>query len=137
MAKKQKPDLKIVKPGQSVVQKPKKIYERKQHITLTRDQYGKIITDIKIYMEKDPYRSITSDDAAILLENICSARTIVRYRAEHKESGDEIGPQYDVYLKRIVRYKIIYIYNFLNGLPWIKQNSSSLSLPSDAISNKL
>lgn len=136
MAKKKKPDLKIVKPGQAVVNKPKKIYERKQHITLNRDEKGKVLRDIKFYMDKDPYRSITSDDAAILLGDICSARTIVRYRAEHKESGDEIGPQYDVYLKRIVRYKIIYIYNFLNGLPWIKQNSSSLSLPSDAIGNK-
>ena len=136
MAKKKKPDLKIVKPGQTVVNKPKKKYERKQHITLNRDEKGVVLRDIKFYMDKDPYRSITSDDAAILLGDICSARTIVRYRAEHKESGDEIGPQYDVYLKRIVRYKIIYIYNFLNGLPWIKQNSSSLSLPSDAIGNK-
>ena len=135
MVKENKPNLTVVQISKAK-KTTNKTYKRKDHITLNFQENGNesatAITNIDYYMEKDPNRLLTPDDAAVLLAHICSKRSLTRYRKFYHESGIEQGPQFDVYLTRLVKYKVVYLYNFINQKPWIKnqkENIHNLSTP--------
>ena len=116
-----KKKLKSLKKKTLVVQIPKQIKELK--ITLDRGNDGKWIKDLNYYYNVNPDRTVSTDDAVLLLNNIISKSTLERNRRENKDDAGDRGPQYRSISARVVVYKILWLMRYREGLAWIKIES--------------
>ena len=98
---------------------PKVIKELK--ITLDRGTDGKYIKDLNYYYNINPERTVSTDDAVLLLNNIIWKSTLERNRRDNKDDDGTRGPQYRTISPRVVVYKILWLMRFREGLAWIKQ----------------
>jgi len=102
----------------TVIELPKQIKELK--ITLDRGTDGKWIKDLNYYYNVNPDRTVTTDDAVLLLNNIISKSTLERNRRDNKDDAGERGPQSRSISPRVVVYKIMWLMRYREGLAWIK-----------------
>jgi hypothetical protein len=112
-----KKKIKLAKQS-TVIELPKQIKELK--ITLDRGTDGKWIKDLNYYYNVNPDRTVTTDDAVLLLNNIISKSTLERNRRDNKDDDCTRGPQYRTLSARVVVYKIMWLMRYREGLAWIK-----------------
>ena len=105
-------DIKFKKP-----EKPKKIKELK--VTLDKGTDGNPIKDLNYYYNINPERLVTTDDADVLLNGLCSKSTLEKMRRDNKDDDGERGPQYWIKSPRKVMYKILWLMRYREGLFWI------------------
>ena len=101
-------------------EKPKKCKQLK--VTLDKGTDGNPIKDLNYYYEINPERLVTTDDADLLLNGLCSKSTLEKYRRYNKDDHGERGPQYWIKSKRKVMYKILWLMRYREGITaWIKE----------------
>jgi len=110
--------IKNVKKKAPVVQLPKQINELK--ITLDRGSDGKYIKDLNYYYNINPDRTVSTDDAVLLLNNMISKSTLERNRRDNKDDNGDRGPQNRSISPRVVVYKVLWLMRYREGLCWIK-----------------
>ena len=101
--------------------KPKQIKEL--NLSLDRGTDGKTIKDLNYYYNINPERMVTTDDAVILLAGLCSKSTLEKNRKFNKDDDGERGPQYRKISERVVKYKVLWLMRFREGLSWIKEGT--------------
>ena len=101
--------------------KPKQIKEL--NITLDPGTDGKRIKDLNYYYNINPERMVTTDDAVLLLAGLCSKSTLEKSRKFNPDDAGERGPQYRKISARVVKYKVLWLMRYREGLSWIKEET--------------
>ena len=103
----------------NVIELPKKKKNKKDNISLDKDQNGKPITIIEHYKHKDLERWLTIDDCLLLAPQLLKKRTWESWRSKNIDNPElQLGPQYKVFGLRVYKIKVIWLLNFIKGLDW-------------------
>ena len=103
----------------NVIELPKKKKNKKDNISLDKDQNGKPITIIEHYKHKDLERWLTIDDCLLLAPQLLKKRTWESWRSNNRDNPElELGPQYKVFGLRVYKIKVIWLLNYIKGLGW-------------------
>ena len=111
----------IKKTKDNVVKLPKPKQIKQLNLSLSRGSDGNYIKDLNWYYNINPERFVTTDDSAILLPGLISKSTLEKNRSDNKDDAGERGPQSRTFTERVVKYKILWLMRFREGLPWIKE----------------
>ena len=101
--------------------KPKQIKEL--NITLDAGTDGKRIKDLNYYYNVNPERMVTTDDAVLLLAGLCSKSTLEKNRKFNPDDDGKRGPQYRKISERVVKYKVLWLMRYREGLGWIEEET--------------
>lgn len=103
----------------NVIELPKKKKNKKDNISLDKDQNGKHITIIEHYKHKDLERWLTIDDCLLLAPQLLKKRTWESWRSKNIDNPElQLGPQYKVFGLRVYKIKVIWLLNYIKGLGW-------------------
>lgn len=103
----------------NVIELPKKKKNKKDNISLDKDQNGEHITIIEHYKHKDLERWLTIDDCLLLAPQLLKKRTWESWRSKNIDNPElQLGPQYKVFGLRVYKIKVIWLLNYIKGLGW-------------------